>query len=234
MRTLLLALVFALPAALAQSQPAGAGHWEGAIQLPDKQLKLAVDLAQNAKGEWIGDFDVPEQGLENAPLAGVSVKGSAVVFGIPTIPGGARFVGDLSPSGKALKGNFMQSGGSFVTELQWVSAPDVKLPPTSTAISKEVEGVWEGALAVPNGPSLRLRFKLASGPDGATGSLNSLDQGGQEIPFTSITEKDGKLALEVSTIRAKFTGELKNGELTGQWLQGPGALPLTLKRPAAK
>ncbi len=202
------------------------------MQLPDKTVKIAVDLAQNAKGEWIGDFGVPEQGLEPAPLGSISVKESAVAFAIPAIPGDARFVGDLSASNKLLKGNLFLGTGSFATELKWVSAPNVKLPPPSTAIAKELEGVWEGVLTVPTGQTLRLRVKLAKGPNGATGSLTSVDQGGMETQFTTISQKDGKLTLEVSTIRAKFIGELKGDELMGQWLQGPAPLPLTLKRAA--
>ena len=226
--------VLALSIASAQSKPAGAGHWEGAIQLPDRELKIEVDLAQNPQGEWIGSFTLPDQRVKDAPLGKISVKGAAVGFAIEGIPGDPNFKGDLSPDGRTLKGEFTQGGGSLAAELKWISEPHVTLPAKSTAIAKEIEGVWEGTLAIPNGPEIRLRCKLANGANGATGTIASLDQGGVDVPLTTITQKDGKLVLEVKTIGGSFTGELKNGELAGEWTQGRGSLPLVMKRPAPR
>jgi hypothetical protein len=228
---ILLSVLMALSIASAQSKPAGAGHWEGAIQLPDREMKIAVDLVQDAKGEWAGSFAVPEQNVKDAPLGKISVKGAAVAFAIENIPGDPHFAGDLSPDGKTLKGNFMQGGGSLPSELKWVSEGRIIPPAKSTPISKEVEGAWEGTLNAPMG-TLRVRFELANGPNGATGTLTSIDQGGAKLPFTTITQKDNSLTLEAKPIGGIYTGELKGGELVGQWTQGPATLPVTLKRPA--
>lgn len=221
-----------MPLALAQSKLAGAGHWEGAIQLPDRELTVAVDLAQNEKGEWVGDIDILQQGAKDVPLSKVAVKGASVSFALEGIPGDPSFQGDLSPDGKTIKGNFVQGGGSFAMQLKWISEPAVKVPVKSTAIAKEFEGTWEGTLSAPNGTQLRLRLKLANGADGtAAGVLNSLDQGGQDIPINTITQKGAHIKLELKLVNGSYEGDLKGDELAGNWTQGL-ALPLTFKRAA--
>src|SRR5579864_8400117 len=44
---------------LAQQAPGLAARWEGAIQTPEKSVRIVVDLAKNSKGEWIGSFSIP-------------------------------------------------------------------------------------------------------------------------------------------------------------------------------
>jgi hypothetical protein len=222
----------ALPAALPQSKPAGSGHWEGTLQVPDRELKIAVDLAQNEKGEWIGTIAVPEQNMRDFPLAKIAVKGTSVAFELPGIPGDPTFQGDLSPDGKAIKGDFAQGGGAFPMQMKWVSEANVKLPPKSTPITKEFEGAWEGVLTTPDGQKLRLRITLTNGADGATGTFASLDQGGNVVPLTAITQEASQVTFELKRAAITYTGELKGEEISGTFRQGPGSLPLTFKRAA--
>lgn len=230
--TAVLIAFLALSAALPQSKPAGSGHWEGTLQVPDREMKVAFDLAQNEKGDWIGTFAVPEQNMRDFPLAKIVVKGTSVAFELPGIPGDPSFQGDLSPDGKAIKGDFAQGGGSFPLQVKWVSEASVKLPAKSTPISKELEGAWEGVLATPDGQKLRLRVTLANGADGASGTFISLDQSGNEVPLTTITQKASQITLELKMAGITYTGELKGEEISGTFTQGPGSLPLTFKRAA--
>jgi hypothetical protein len=97
-----------------------------------------------------------------------------------------------------------------------------------------MEGPWEGALDV-NGNTLRLKLTLSNQPDGtATGIMISVDQGGGEIPVTTITQKGSNLKLEVKTIQGAYDGDLTNGALVGHWMQRGATFPLTLKRPQDK
>jgi hypothetical protein len=236
MKTLFSAVLIVVVAVLlapAQSKPAGSGHWEGAIQVPDHELKILVDLAQNDKGEWFGNIAIPEQGLKEFPLSKIVVKGASVSFVMNGVPGEPAFQGDLSPSGKAIKGNFTQGGASLTFELKWVSEPSIKAPAKSAPIAKEFEGTWAGARVAPDGTKLRLRVNLANGADGAaSGTINSLDQGAVEMPLSSIAQKGSAITLELKLVGGVFEGELKGDELVGIWSQGGGSLPLTLKRAA--
>jgi hypothetical protein len=229
---------FALAAALfvgigaAQAQPGASGHWEGAIQVPNQELKIQVDLAKNDKGEWMGTIAIPQQNLKEFPLSGVAVKGNAVAFAMKGPPGDPSFDGTLSAEGKSISGNFTQGDASLKFAMERTGDAKFETPAKSTAIAKELEGTWEGTLDAGEN-RLRLVLKIANQPDGtAGGSITSVDQGGVEIPITTITQKGSNLRLDLRTISCTFAGDLKEGALAGEWTQGPGTLPLTFKRPA--
>ena len=99
--------------------------------------------------------------------------------------------------------------------------------------AKSLEGSWQGALDV-SGQKLRLALTVTKSPDGAyAGKLDSLDQG-STIPIDVITVTGDSVRLELKTIGATFEGKLNvdASELTGQFSQGGGVLPLTFKRGA--
>lgn len=226
----LLSLALA-PLAAAQSTAAFSGHWEGAIRVPGTDLAIQVDLAKSDKGEWMGAIDIPPQHLKGFPLSSISVKGNSVAFVMKGPPGDPSFNGKLSGDGQSMSGDFIQGGGTVSFDLKRTGDARMEAPAKSTGITKELEGTWEGALDV-NGTKLRLVLKMANQPDGlAGGSIVSLDQGGGEIPITSITQKDSHLSLDIKTIGGSYSGDLKQGALAGEWSQGGGTLPLTFQRP---
>jgi hypothetical protein len=82
-----------------------------------------------------------------------------------------------------------------------------------------------------NGKLLKLVLKMANNAGGtAEGTLISVDQGGVEIPVTAIMQKATNLKLELQSIAGSFDGDLQEGEIRGQWTQGPATLPLTFKK----
>jgi hypothetical protein len=226
----LMLLVLAPPA---WSQPAAnfSGHWKGVIHVPDKDLEMHVDLAKNDKGEWMGTIDIPPQNLKGFPLSNLAVTGNSVAFAMKGVPGEPVFNGKIE--GQSISGNFKQGEVSLTFDLKHSGDARFETPAKSTPITKEMEGTWEGALNA-GGTTLRLVLKLANQGDGAAGTMVSLDQGGAEIPITTITQKDSSLKFEIKTINATYAGDLKEGALVGQWTQGPSTFPLTFKRPAQK
>ena len=233
-RTLLVALLLTTAGpgiAAAQSTTGPAGHWEGSIEVPGQALAIVVDLAPKEGQPWVGAISIPAQNLKGFPLSDITVAGNAVGFGMKGVPGDPRFKGTLSADGKAIAGELSQGGASLPFSLAWKGEAKIEEPPKSTEITKDLEGSWEGPLEV-NGIVLHLVLKLANQPGGATGVLVSVDQGGAEIPVTSITQTGSQLKFTISTINAGYTGDLKDGQLTGTWSQGPGSWPLAFKRPA--
>jgi hypothetical protein len=69
---------------------------------------------------------------------------------------------------------------------------------------------------------------LVPAADGtATGTLISLDQGGVEIPITTVTVHDTALELELRGISGTYRGTLSaGGQIAGEWAQGPIQAPL--------
>jgi len=103
----------------------------------------------------------------------------------------------------------------------------------SPAVAKEFLGTWEGAL-IAAGQRLRFVLKVANDESGASAVLISPDQGGAEVPVTTIEQKDAKLRLLVMAtgVGGEYRGEIdKDGtELNGRWSQSGKDLPLKLKR----
>lgn len=226
---LLASLTLSVGASSWQPPPGAAGHWEGAIQIPGQELQVAVNLAQQ-DGTWRGEIAIPAQGVKAAPLAGVSVDGGRVSFVIKGIPGSPTFTGTLSQDGRTIAGDFTQGGNTLPFKLARTGEATFQPVPKSTPITEALAGTWEGALDV-GGQTLRLVVKLARQPDGTGGgTLVSLDQGGAEIPISTVVQKDTQVRFAVVSVGGSFEGQLKDGQLSGIWSQGGGSLPLVLKR----
>ncbi len=225
--------LLALSSALAfpQSKPAGAGHWEGAIQTPGGDVEIAVDLAQNEKSEWVGDIDIAQRNMKDAPLTSIKIDGAKITFALFASAGAPAFAGEIAPDGKAIKGDVTVGDTSMPFTLKWVSDAKVALPVKSAPLAKEFEGTWEGTIDTPNA-TLRIQLKLANGADGATGTLISLDQGGVELPMSDIKSEGGKLSFELKAAGGSYSGALNQeaGTITGTWTQGGNSLPLNLKK----
>jgi molybdopterin-binding protein len=215
---------------VAAQAPAGpAGHWEGTIQVPGQELAISVDLATNADAKWEGAIAIPAQNVKALPLSDITVKENAVGFAMKGVPGDPQFAGTVSKDGKSIAGDFSQGGATLPFTLTWKGEARRQDRLKSTSITKDLEGSWEGALNV-EGTVLRLILKLSNAESGATGTLVSVDQGGGEIAISSITQTASHLQLNVGAIGAAFEGDLKDGQITGTWSQGPASLPLVFTR----
>jgi hypothetical protein len=217
----------AAPAASAQA-PGASGHWTGMLDTPAQTIDLEVDLQPGTPPAWVGTISIPAQNLKAFPLT-VDVQGTSVSFVMANVPGTPTFKGTLAADGATITGDFSQGGGSLPLKLTRKGDAVIRPAAKSTVIGKDLEGTWSGTLAV-GGRTLRLTLKLANGADAATGSIISVDQGGAEIPITTITQAGSHLTLELPAIAGSYSGDLKDGVLVGTWSQGPGSAPLEFTR----
>jgi hypothetical protein len=101
----------------------------------------------------------------------------------------------------------------------------------SVARAKSIAGDWQGTLRPPGG-ELRLVLHITEGGDGSLkATLDSVDQGANGIPVSSITLKDSKLSFTVEAAGSTYEGTVNADatEITGTWTQGQ-PLPLDFKR----
>jgi pimeloyl-ACP methyl ester carboxylesterase len=88
-------------------------------------------------------------------------------------------------------------------------------------------GDWQGTLNA-GGVELRLALHIAAAKDGSfTATLDSIDQGANGIPVTTVTLKDSKLSLTVDAVHGSYEGTVNKDatEIDGTWSQG---MPLEL------
>jgi len=101
--------------------------------------------------------------------------------------------------------------------------------------AQEVSGDWQGTLSAGSSP-LRLVLHIRKGADATLqATLDSVDQGANRIPVSSITLQDAKLDLAVDAVHGTYQGRVAadGNTIAGTWTQGQ-ALPLDFKRaPAA-
>ena len=215
------------------AQPAAkgpAGHWEGALETPNGDMKIEIDLVEEAGAGWIGAIAIPMQNTKGLRLNDIKVKDAAVSFTIKA-PGEPRFEGTVAAEGGKMSGEMQQGGFKLPFRLTRNGDGKVEKAAPITLMSKNLEGTWEGTLDA-GGKPLRLRFVLANVATEGTGKIFSLDQGNAEIPVSAIREKEAHVVIEASVIGGSFEGDLKGAGLSGQWTQGGNTMPLALTRPA--
>jgi hypothetical protein len=216
-------------AAGAQTAPKAAGHWQGKILIPDHELGASLDLAQNAKGAWIGSISIPGSTSVDVPISGITVTDTAVKFSA-NLPQPSTFEGRLSADGASLAGTASSAAGEAPFQLARSGEANVKLPPPSSMISKEFAGIWEGSIDA-GGKARRIGLKVTGAADGtAAASLLAIDQGNLEIPISTVTISGKELTLEARAISGTYRGTLTNNEIAGEWTQGPSKVPLTFHR----
>ena len=106
-------------------------------------------------------------------------------------------------------------------------------PPTSPLVTKQLEGVWSGALSA-GGRTLHLAVTIANQPDGtAVGQSVSLDEGSLTVPLV-ISQSGRAVTIATRGIVTSYVGTLNEAgtELAGTWTQGATSLPLILVRAA--
>jgi fermentation-respiration switch protein FrsA (DUF1100 family) len=94
-----------------------------------------------------------------------------------------------------------------------------------------IEGIWMGTLKV-SVVELRIVFKISANADGTlAATIDSPDQGAEDIPVNKVTFENGKFYLETKTIHGSYEGNMKeDGSIEGTWRQGGLSFPLLLKR----
>ncbi len=215
--------------AFAQIAAQAAGHWEGTIPMESLDLGIAIDLAKNPGGAWIGSMSVLGSSTRDVPLGDLAVGGKSVQF-TARLPGLVTFAGALSPDASILTGSAANEKGDTNFELKRQGEAKVNLPPPSSRLAKEFAGTWEATLGA-EGKTQRIGLKLSAGPDGiAVATLIALDQGNLEIPITTVTMEDKQLRLEARAISGTYRGALDgNGEIAGEWSEGGKQRALVFK-----
>jgi pimeloyl-ACP methyl ester carboxylesterase len=98
------------------------------------------------------------------------------------------------------------------------------------AAQSRAPGDWLGTLTVAPTAILHLAFHVKTAAGGLVGTMDSLDQGVNDIPLSNVNERDGHLAFDAPQIGGHYVGawDSKANGYLGQWSQGAGKWPLSL------
>ncbi len=206
----LTALVIFLGAApgLAAQTATAAGHWEGAIEAPGQPLVVAVDL-EESDGAWSGTIDIPAQGADDLPLAGVQVDGETVRFTIDGVPGEPTFEGTMADG--EITGDFTQGSATLPFRLgrdavEGPARPQEPQPPfpydQEEVSYRNGELVIAGTLTLPPGDGKAPAALLISG----SGALNrDLELAGHK-PFLVLADHLTRLGIAVLRVDDRGVG----------------------------
>ena len=232
----LFALIFLVSTALCQAAENAAGRWEGPVQIPGRELKLIVDLAEESGKGWAGSIIIPGLGVKGAPLIDRKASGSDLVFEIKGVLGSEK-VGPAElqarlTAGNRLEGNFKQGGNSAPFVLEKTGPPQVDLAPRNTPVSKELEGEWKGQYEMMGYPR-QVTMKFSNrGAEGAALEFTVVGKRVNNVPVSLITQEGDFLTVNSAEFGMTFEGRFKKeaGEIHGTIIQGPLESPLNLRR----
>jgi hypothetical protein len=204
----------------------------------NREVGVSLDLAKNEKSEWIASMGLPSgnaNGLVvmNVAVNGMSVKFVAVEFQMAT------FDLTLGPDGR-MKGTMsapqgpMSTQGSVPVKFKRTGEAKVELIPRSPAVSKELEGDWEGSVQDPNGALHPMVFHFKNQPNKTViATMDSPDRNAMAMPLDNVKQTGQKVELGLKIAGASFQGSLnKEGtELTLQMTHdGTPLMSLTLRK----
>jgi len=232
----LLAIIFFASAALSHAAESAAGRWEGSAQIPGLDLKLIVDLSEDAGKSWIGSIIVPGFGVKGAQLVDLHVRSSDLAFAIKGVLGNERagkaeIKAHLTADGH-LAGDFTQGGNSAPFILEKTGPAQVDLPPRNTAVSKELEGEWKGDYEM-MGYARHATMKFANrGADGAAVEFVVVGKKVNNVPVSLVTQDGDFVTVKSDDFGITFEGRFvkEAGEIKGTLSQGSMEAPLLLRR----
>jgi hypothetical protein len=161
----------------------------------------------------------------------VVVNGKSVKFVALELMG-TPFDLTLGPDG-SMKGT-ISGPTSQPVEFKRTGEAKVELIPASPAVSKELEGDWEGALESPNG-GFRMVFHFKNQPDKTV--MTTFDTpNATNLPLNDVKQTGQKVEFGMRIAHGAFQGTLnKEGtEVAGQFAHEENTVPLTLRKKAGQ
>ncbi len=205
------------------------GHWEGTLTGQFGTLRIELDLSKADDGKPAASLSVPERKLNGLPIFSITIDGHTIAFDLAAI--GARFKGDISPDGTELTGLFEASAGSLPVTLTRKGDAHVMSAPRNAAVTKELEGTWNGTLHVDGGKRLLLTLQNQA-DHSAKATMVSVDEAGLTVPV-AVVQSGASLTLNVPSVSSSYVGTLSadGNEVVGTYTTSEGfEFPLTFRR----
>jgi hypothetical protein len=193
-------------------------------------MVFSLDMTRNARSEWIASMGVPAENASGLVVKDIVVKGSAVKFTAVELQM-AKVELTLGNDGR-MAGTIATPQGPVAVEFKRTGEAKVQLIPPSPAVSKQLEGDWEGSLQTP-GRAMRMIVHFKNLPDQTVqATIDTPDSGGMGLPLNDVKQTGQKVEFGLKIAHATFEGTL-NGEgteLSGKFGHDETNMPLTLRK----
>jgi hypothetical protein len=200
------------------------GEWVGKLTGPGGTVSIVLRFAGGANETIKPSFDVPEQGVKDWEANNVMLDEGNFSIELPKAQ--AKIKGVLK--GDQIVGEWNQLGASVPLTLKKGKYVAVvghfELP---AADWDKIKGRWTGTL---NGLTVVVRFENdAQGRK--IGNFDSPQQNLMNIPLTEAKVTGTKLEFGLG-FGGRYSGDMADGKVTGEWRQPgiPNPLPLVLSR----
>lgn len=237
MRPTILAVLYWLATVAAAASPAPGARWEGSVEVPGRDLRLVVDLAQDRTGAWTGSAIVPGFGIKGTPLFNIVVTGSDIAFDLGNALGAPPYgptTFKATLAGDTMTGEMRQAGNAAKFALTRTGPSQVEPPLRSTPIARELESQWVGEFELGGYPRHVTMTLENHATAGATAKLVFVGKRTTDLPIDLVVQDGRILRIESVPNQVMFEGRIDNEsrEITGTLELGPLELPLTLRRSA--
>lgn len=216
------------------------GRWEGAIRVPDRELRFVVDFARDRAGAWTGSITIPGLGIQGATLSPIVVADADVAFTIVAALGNATHgpatFRSQRVSTQTITGEMRQAGNTAEFAMQRIGPAQVEPPRRSTPVGASVEDEWVGEYEL-GGYARRVTIALQNrGDAGATARFVVVGKQTTNLPVDFVAQDGSFVRIESQTMGVTFEGRFdqQRGEIGGAIALGPLELPLTLRRAPRK
>ena len=219
-----------LLAALACAQGSPDGHWETTLPMNNGGIAVSLDLAKNAKSEWVASMGLPSESMTGLVVMDIDINGQSVNFTAVELQM-AKVKLMLSPDG-IMKGTISSPQGPVPVEFKRTGEANVELIPDSPAVSKEFEGDWEGSLQMPN-RAFRIAFHFRNQPDNTvSATIDTPDTNAIGLPLNDVKQTGRKIEFGIKVAHASFQGTLnqEGTEIIGEFGHEENRMPLTLRK----
>jgi pimeloyl-ACP methyl ester carboxylesterase len=195
--------------------------WVGTLGEGNQEQRLVLRL-----GSRLGSGNVLHlmgRTLSTDTLRDMALNGDSLTFVVGQ--------GDRTSSGRAR----MTADSLTGTLTRGTQTRPIRLARHTGALdpANRLLGYWSGALTSDGVLVLRAGIEFAPAPCGQVyATLDSPDQGSNDLPFTSLSLKGDSLLFALAFLGGTFAGTVSadTSAITGRWAQGPGMLDLNVSR----
>ena len=216
-------VIFGLGIAHAQNIVA---DWHGSLKVSGADLHLVLHITRGADGNLKATLDSIDQGAKGIPVNTIALKDSKLSLSLDAIH--ATYEGKVNADASGIDGTWSQGQP---LELNFTRGEIAVKPRPKPAKPSDIDGDWLGTLDT-GMAKLRLALHIANTEDGLTATMDSLDQGANGMPVTTITQNGSSLKFEMKAIGGAYDGNIGKDlqSFEGMWTQGGRSWPLVFKR----